>query len=82
MLNFSLLNFLYKNCTRCYLDDTILKFDFDNCADWPQVVEHLNTISSGLRYVFSVTTTFDLIVSIGVKELLLNYPKRLNYGKS
>lgn len=82
MLNIGFLNFLYLNATRSYIDDGILKFDFDNCHDWPEVVEHLNSISKGLRYLFSVTTDFDLIVSIGIKELLLNYPKRCNYGKS
>lgn len=85
MLDFSLgiLNPLYRYCDSVSIKDGIVTFEFYRCEDWPEMMDSLKqSVSSNLRYVFTVSTDFTLSVSIGIRELLLNYPNRCNYGKS
>ena len=85
MLDFSLgvLNVLYRNCDNVRIGDGIVTFEFYRCEDWSELMDSFQqSVSSNLRFVFTVSTDFTLSVSIGIRELLLNYPNRCNYGKS
>jgi hypothetical protein len=80
-MDYSFLNYLYRNATSCVIDkNSVLRFYFVNCYDWPEFMDHFRSLSGNLKYCFTVSTDLTLEVSIGVKQLLLIYPK--SYGKS
>lgn len=85
MLDFSLgvLNPLYRYCDSVVVKDGIVTFEFVDMQDWSEFMEGFAcSVAGNLRYCFTVSTDFTLSVSIGIRELLLNYSKRCNYGKS
>ena len=85
MVDFSLgvLNSLYRNCDNVRISDSCVIFEFYCCEDWSELMDSFQqSVSSNLRFCFTVSTDFTLSVSIGIRELLLNYPNRCNYGKS
>lgn len=82
-MSLGILNPLYRNCDAVRISDGTIIFEFYHCEDWSEMMDSFQqSVFKNLRYVFTVSTDFTLSVCIGIRELLLNYPKRFNYGKS
>lgn len=81
--DFGVFGILYRNCDNVRIGNDSVYFEFYHCEDWPAMMDVFSgLVGSNLRYCFTVSTDFTLSVCIGIREFLLNYPKRCNYGKS